>query len=110
MIRRTEFLGKEITGILNIVNRNSDFLTLQTLEFQKKKSDQNLRNQTQNQNSAYNGGPRNRSQKSEFPTKFPLNGGLDGNTGGSLLSSSEAPSRGLGWEIHSEFRRIPRLI
>jgi hypothetical protein len=35
-IRRTEFLHKEITGIPNIANRNSDFLTLQTLEFQKK--------------------------------------------------------------------------
>jgi hypothetical protein len=37
-IRRTEFLRKEITGITNIPNRNSDFLTLQTLEFQKKKT------------------------------------------------------------------------
>ncbi len=36
-IRRTEFLRKEITGIPNIANRNSNFLTLQTLEFQKKK-------------------------------------------------------------------------
>jgi hypothetical protein len=36
MIRRTEFLRKEITRILNIANRNSDFLTLQTSEFQKK--------------------------------------------------------------------------
>jgi hypothetical protein len=35
-IRRTEFLRKEITGILNIANWNSDFLTLQTSEFQKK--------------------------------------------------------------------------
>jgi hypothetical protein len=32
----TEFLRKEITGIPNIANRNSDFLTLQTLEFQNK--------------------------------------------------------------------------
>ena len=37
-IRCTEFLRKEITGIPNIANRNSDFLTLLTLEFQKKKS------------------------------------------------------------------------
>jgi hypothetical protein len=36
MIRRTEFLCKEIAGIPNIANRNSDFLTLQTSEFQKK--------------------------------------------------------------------------
>ncbi len=36
MIKRTEFLRKEITGIPNIANRNSNFLTLQTLEFQKK--------------------------------------------------------------------------
>ncbi len=34
-IRCTEFLRREITKILNIANRNSDFLTLQTLEFQK---------------------------------------------------------------------------
>jgi hypothetical protein len=34
-IRCTEFLRKEITGIPNIANRNFDFLTLQTLEFQK---------------------------------------------------------------------------
>jgi hypothetical protein len=36
MIRRTEFLCKEITGIPNIANQNSNFLTLQTSEFQKK--------------------------------------------------------------------------
>jgi hypothetical protein len=36
MIIRTEFLRKEITGIPNIANRNSNFLTLQTSEFQKK--------------------------------------------------------------------------
>jgi hypothetical protein len=36
MIRRTEFLRKEITGIPNIANQNSNFLTLQTLEFKKK--------------------------------------------------------------------------
>jgi hypothetical protein len=35
-IRRTEFLRKEITGIPNIANRNSNFLTLQTSEFQIK--------------------------------------------------------------------------
>jgi hypothetical protein len=35
-IRRTEFLRKEITGIPIIANRNSNFLTLQTSEFQKK--------------------------------------------------------------------------
>jgi hypothetical protein len=34
-IRCTEFLRKEITGIPNIVNQNSNFLTLQTSEFQK---------------------------------------------------------------------------
>jgi hypothetical protein len=36
MIRRTEFLRKEITRIPNIANQNSNFLTLQTSEFQKK--------------------------------------------------------------------------
>jgi hypothetical protein len=35
-IRCTEFLCKQITGIPIIANRNSNFLTLQTLEFQKK--------------------------------------------------------------------------
>jgi hypothetical protein len=35
-IRRTEFLPKQITGIPNNANRNSDFLTLQTSEFEKK--------------------------------------------------------------------------
>ena len=34
-IRRTEFLRKQITGIPNIANWNSNFLTLQTSEFQK---------------------------------------------------------------------------
>jgi hypothetical protein len=36
MIRCTEFLNKEITGIPNIANWNSDFLTVHTSEFQKK--------------------------------------------------------------------------
>jgi hypothetical protein len=35
-IRRSEFLRKQITKIPNIANKNSNFLTLQTLEFQKK--------------------------------------------------------------------------
>ncbi len=35
----------------------------------KKKLDRNLRNWKRNQNSAYDGGPRNPNQKSEFPTK-----------------------------------------
>jgi hypothetical protein len=35
----------------------------------EKFSDWNLRNRKRNQNSASNGGPRNRNQKSEFPTK-----------------------------------------
>ncbi len=67
-IRRTEFLRTEITGIPNIVNRNSNFLTLQTSEFQKKLR-RNLQNRKQNRNSAYDRGPRNWKQKSEFPTK-----------------------------------------
>jgi hypothetical protein len=36
MMRRSEFLRKQITGIPNIANQNSNFLTLQTSEFQKK--------------------------------------------------------------------------
>jgi hypothetical protein len=36
MIIHTEFLRKQISGIPNFANRNSNFLTLQTSEFQKK--------------------------------------------------------------------------
>jgi hypothetical protein len=35
--RRSEFPRKQITGIPNFANRNSDFLSFQTLEFQKKR-------------------------------------------------------------------------
>ncbi len=35
-IRHSKFLHKQITRIPNIANRNSNFLTLQTSEFQKK--------------------------------------------------------------------------
>jgi hypothetical protein len=68
-IRCTEFLRKQITGIPNFANRNSNFLTLQTSKFKKRKTNRNLWNQKRNRNSAYNGGPRNWNQKSEFPTK-----------------------------------------
>ncbi len=34
-MRRSEFLRKQITGIPNIANQNSNFLTLQTSKFQK---------------------------------------------------------------------------
>jgi hypothetical protein len=71
-IRGSEFLCKQITGISNIASQNPNFLTLQTSEFQKK-SDRNLWNQKQNWNSAYDGGPRNRNQKSEFPNKDATN-------------------------------------
>jgi hypothetical protein len=63
----SEFLRKQIIGIPNFANRNSNFLTFQTSEFQK--SNQNFRNRKQNQNSTSNGGLRNQNQKSEFPTK-----------------------------------------
>ncbi len=66
-MRGSEFLRKKNTGIPNIANQNSNFLTLQTSEFQKK-NDRNLLNQKRNQNSAYDGGPRNWNQKLEFPT------------------------------------------
>ncbi len=46
-IRRTEFLRKEITGIMNIANRNSNFLTLQTLKFQKKIQPESLELKTE---------------------------------------------------------------
>ena len=46
-IRRTEFLRKEITGIPNIANRNSNFLTLQTSEFQKKKRPESSESNTE---------------------------------------------------------------
>ncbi len=67
-MRGSEFLRKQITGIPNFANQNSDFLTFQTLEIQKKNY-WNLWNQKRNRNSASNGGPRNRNQKPEFPTK-----------------------------------------
>jgi hypothetical protein len=35
-IRRSEFLSKQITGILNFANWSSDYLTFQKSEFQKK--------------------------------------------------------------------------
>ncbi len=35
-MRRSEFLRKQITAIPNFANRNSNFLTFQTSEFQKK--------------------------------------------------------------------------
>ena len=46
-IRRTEFLRKEITGIPNITNQNSNFLTLQTLELQKKIRPKSLESNTE---------------------------------------------------------------
>jgi hypothetical protein len=50
-------------------NRNSDLSMFQQRN-SKKKTDRNLWNRKQNLNSASDdGGPRNRSQKSEFPTK-----------------------------------------
>jgi hypothetical protein len=67
-MRCSDFLQKQITRIPNFANWNSNFLTFQTSEF-KKKSDLNLSNQKRNRNSVYNGGPRNRNQKLEFPTK-----------------------------------------
>jgi hypothetical protein len=48
-IRRTEFLGKEIIGIPNIANRNSDFLTLQTLNFKKKIPPESLESKTESE-------------------------------------------------------------
>jgi hypothetical protein len=71
VIRHTEFLRKEITGILNIANRNSDFLTLQTSEFQKKIRPESLESNTESE-FHYDGGPRNRNQKLEFPTKLQI--------------------------------------
>jgi hypothetical protein len=35
-MRHSEFLHKQITGIPNFANRNSNFLTFQTSKFQKK--------------------------------------------------------------------------
>ncbi len=46
-IRHTDFLHKEITRIPNIPNRNSNFLTLQTLEFQKKIRPESLESNTE---------------------------------------------------------------
>jgi hypothetical protein len=46
-IRRSEFLHKQITRIPNIANRNSNFLTLQILEFQKKIRPKSLESKTE---------------------------------------------------------------
>jgi hypothetical protein len=64
MMRCSEFLRQQITGILNFANQNSNYLTFQKLEFQKK-----IWPWKRNQNSASDGGPRNPNQKLEFPTK-----------------------------------------
>ncbi len=53
-------------------NQNSDFLIFQQRN-SKKKFDRNLWNQKQNRNTASDGGPRNWSQKLEFPTKKATN-------------------------------------
>ncbi len=68
MMRRSEFLRKQVTEIPNFENQNSNFLTFQTSECQNK-SKRNFRNQKQNLNSAPDEGLKNWNQNSEFPTK-----------------------------------------
>ncbi len=58
---------QEIAGIPKIANRNSDFLTLQKSEFQKKFRPESL-DRKRNRNSTSDWGPRNQNQKPEFPT------------------------------------------
>jgi hypothetical protein len=48
-IIHTEFLRKQITGIPNFANQNSNFLTLQTSEFQKKKKPESLEPKTESE-------------------------------------------------------------
>jgi hypothetical protein len=83
-IRHTEFLRKEITGIPNIANRNSDFLILQTWNVKK------------------------------IPTRiFGIkNGiGIPLTMGVPEIGTKNWNSQPrLGWEIRSEFHGIPRLI
>jgi hypothetical protein len=38
-MRHSEFLRKQITGILNIANRNCNFLTLKTSDLARKEDD-----------------------------------------------------------------------
>ncbi len=65
-IRCTEFLHKQ--SKFQIVESEFQFDDFSTAEF-KKKPGWNIRSRKQNQNSAFNGGPRNWNQKLEFPTK-----------------------------------------
>jgi hypothetical protein len=65
-IRRTEFLRKEITGILNIANQNSNFLTLQTSEYQKKIQPESLESNMESESRLQWG-----SQKSEPKIGIP---------------------------------------
>jgi hypothetical protein len=58
---------------------------------QEKNSNRNLRNQKRNRNSASNGGPRNRNQKLEFPTK-----GGSFSSHGSLGQGCKAPPQSFG--------------
>ncbi len=46
-MRRSEFLHKQITGILNFANQNSSFLTFQTSKFQKKIQTESLESKTE---------------------------------------------------------------
>jgi hypothetical protein len=66
--RVTEFLRKQITGIPNITNQNSDFLTLQTSEFQKKNPTRIFGIENGIRIPLTMGVPET-VQKSEFPTK-----------------------------------------
>ncbi len=68
-IRCTEFLRKEITGILNIANRNSNILTLQTSEFQKEIRPESLESNTESEFRLQWG-----SQKSEPKIGIPNQG------------------------------------
>jgi hypothetical protein len=71
-----EFLRHFFSLEFRILESEFRFHNLSTAEFIKKNSDRNLWNQKRNQNSAFDGGPRNWNQKLEFPTKFDAKEGL----------------------------------
>ncbi len=49
MMRGSEFLCNQITGIPNFANQNFDFLTFQTSEFQKKIQPESLESKTESE-------------------------------------------------------------
>ncbi len=67
-MRCSEFLRQQITQVLKFANWNSDYLTFKKSDFQKKNRLEFPESETELH---FDGGPRNRNQKLELPTKPP---------------------------------------